>query len=131
MKPIEITQIPAIITKKGTTIEWCKGKPGMQVTVYYRAKDTFFAQHFHKGEDSSKKPELFLLLQGKIEFTYIDPSTGEKISHIIEQGTEVKVQPYVKHQAKALENCIFIEYRSQVFNTEHSDTYSVDPAEFT
>jgi len=130
MKPVEILKPPIIENEKGSTLEWCKGKPGMQVTVYRRTKNTVFAQHYHSGKDPSKNPELFLLIEGRVEFLYIDPETDKKHSYIIEPFTEVRVQPQVKHQVRALEDSLFIEYRAQAFDPENPDTFPVEPEQF-
>jgi dTDP-4-dehydrorhamnose 3,5-epimerase-like enzyme len=123
MKKVIIRTVPAIENEKGRTIEWCRGLPGQQVSVYYRKKGQQFAHHFHKGEDPAKNPERFFLIAGKVEISFFDPDTQEKEKQIIEAGEEMLIYPQVHHEAKALEDSIFIEYRETVFDPNRSDTY--------
>lgn len=131
MKGVTITKLPQINDSKGTTVEWCKGENGQQVTIYERAKGIFFAQHYHEGTDPSKKPEIFVLLKGKIEFIFIDPETNEKHKKVVEPYDEVRIEPHIKHSAHALEDSLFLEYRSTPFDKDEPDTIPVSPDLFT
>lgn len=126
MLKVRVSKIPSIDTPKGKTIEWCKKIPGLQVSAYYRKKGTRFAEHYHKGEDESKNPERFLLLSGKIEFTCSALDGSEQTTFTVNAGQEVLIYPEVVHSAVALEDSIFIEYRSTVFNPDNSDTYPIN-----
>lgn len=122
MTGITLNKVSIIKSSKGETIEWCKNIPGMQVTIYYRPKDSQFAHHFHKGEDPSKLPERFLLIQGKVKMTFWNGKEQE--TAIIEKGTEMLIQPFIYHEAVTLEDAIFAEYRATPFTEQTSDVYS-------
>jgi len=119
---ITLNKLPIITSSKGETIEWCKNVPGMQVTFYYRPEHAQFAHHFHKGEDPSKAPERFLLIQGKVKMTFWNGKDVE--TAIIYKGTELLIQPFIYHEAVTLEDAIFAEYRATPFDAKSSDVYS-------
>ncbi len=122
MTGVTLNKLSIISSPKGETIEWCKGIPGMQVTIYYRPKGSRFAEHFHKGEDASKKPERFLLLQGEVEMMFWNGKEKETI--VIEKGTEMLIEPYIYHEALTRDNAIFAEYRATTFSESTADVYS-------
>lgn len=130
MDTVTIKKIPTLKDKKGITLEWCKNEEGKQVSIYYRKRGTHFAQHYHSGSDPSKNPEKFLLLTGKIKLIYIDSKSSQKIERIISPCTEIRIPPFTKHNVIAIEDCIFIEYRSTVFDKHNPDTIHVDETEF-
>ncbi len=113
---------------RGTrTWEW-KMPEGTQVGAYKRIKDEFFANHFHKGDDPSKKPELFLLLSGilQVEFLDVEDNYSREILDAKGGPIELVIQPWILHRMKAIEECIYVEYRKTIFNPKFPDTY---PAE--
>ena len=119
-----IRSVPSIVTEKGTTIEWCEGLPGRQVSIYYRKKGSHFANHYHTGSDPSKNPERFFLIQGKVEIKYrnLKKKDERMKTAIVKAGQEMLVYPYTYHEALALEDCFFIEYRETEFDQKNPDT---------
>ncbi len=113
---------PVATSSQGSTFEWCKNIPGLQVTYYTRKKGTRFACHAHTGKDISKNPERFLLLTGKVR---IDWKTKEGEGTLeVEHVSEVLVAPDVYHEFFALEDCSFLEYRRTVFDPQVADSLS-------
>ena len=41
---------------RGQTYEWCKGIPGLQISIYIRPPNFPSGNHYHKGKDPSKNP---------------------------------------------------------------------------
>lgn len=119
-KKIVIQKVDEIISEKGSTIEWCKGILGKQLSIYYRSKGVEFAKHYHTGADPSKNPERFFLLKGKVKFII------DNDEYVIEEKHEVLIYPNVVHTAIALDDVIFVEYRATEFDPENSDTYPID-----
>lgn len=119
-----ISTVSKIVNEKGTTVEWCKGLPGKQISIYYRDKGSSFAQHYHTGKDASKNPERFFLISGKVQF-WIEVSDHCIVQETLLPGQEMLIYPFVKHQAVALEDSIFIEYRSTVFSVDMNDTIPI------
>jgi hypothetical protein len=115
-----------INTSKGQrTWEW-KFADGAQITVYKRQKGEKFAEHFHKGDDTSKNPELFLLVEGAIKFIFINKE-NLKTETILDCSDgnvhELIIYPNILHSAEALENCTYIERRLVYFDKNNPDTY--------
>jgi len=122
MNGVIIRKVTAIKNERGTTIEWCKGMSGKQVTIYTRKSGQEFADHYHTGADISKNPERFFLITGNVSFHCEDMNTKESASFILTSGMELLIDPYIYHKAKALEDSIFLEYRMTEFDSNHSDT---------
>ncbi len=120
---ITITKVSPIITEKGLVYEWSKGIPGLQVSIYKRKKGIISGNHFHKGDDPAKNPERFFLIQGKMHLKARNKQ-GQVMGEVIEEGTELIINPWVFHALEALTKVIFVEYRSTVFNRQKPDTYS-------
>ena len=111
------------------TWEW-KLPDGRQITIYRRRKGEKFAAHFHKGEDPTKNPERFVLLEGRMwmDFEDVDGNRKETVLDAKKgkKQPELTVEVGVLHTAIALTNCLYIEYRRQYFDPGNPDTY---PAE--
>jgi|APSaa5957512622_1039677.scaffolds.fasta_scaffold233397_1 hypothetical protein len=122
---LKIKKIKPILNDEGITLEWCKNITGKQVSIYMRNKGVKFAQHYHKGEDPSKNPERFFLIKGKVKFSCSNMSGSEKEEFIVSEGHEALISPNIIHSAIALEDSIFIEYRTTPFDKNKSDTYSM------
>ena len=111
------------------TWEW-KMPEGTQVSAFRRLKDEYFANHFHKGDDPSKNPERFLLLDGvlQVEILDIDGNYSKEILETNSDPVELIIQPWILHRMKALQECLYVEYRKTIFNPDSPDTYP--PEEF-
>ncbi len=107
--------------KKGPTYEWCKSIQGLQVSIYHRPKGKIFGEHYHKGIDPSKNPERFFVVAGKARLRAYNGT--QRMSRVIEEGTEVLIWPYVYHSYEALTDFYFIEYRSTIYDKENSDSF--------
>lgn len=111
------------------TWEW-RLPDGRQVTIYRRSKGEVFAAHFHKGEDPAKKPERWVLLEGRMSMVF-ENVHGHRVISILDAKdvpVEVTIEPGILHTATALSDCLYIEYRQRYFDPERPDTYSA--AEF-
>ncbi|MCD6367602.1 MAG: hypothetical protein J7L45_00790 [Candidatus Aenigmarchaeota archaeon] len=100
-----------------------KGEDAKQVTVLFRKAGTISGNHYHKGEDPSKNPEKFLIIKGKMKFR-AESLEGELLrEEIVDDLTEIRIPPFVKHTFEALEDTWFIEYRKTPFDKNNPDTY--------
>lgn len=105
---------------RGNIWEWKKN--GKQVTVLERKKGAIFGQHYHKGEDPSKDPEIFFLAHGRVRILF--ERSGEKSEeYFFDAGTIISIDPYIYHELEALEDCVFVEYRKTIFDPACPDTY--------
>lgn len=114
-------------TERGRkTFSWSFEKyPGYQVVFFYRDKGSIFGEHFHKGEDPSKNPELFLLISGKVDisFTSLDGSVAKETYDAAHTPIEIAIDPWIFHTMEALTDCVFAEYRETPFDPAYPDTY--------
>lgn len=106
--------------------------PGVvQCTTYFRLAGEDFGGHFHKGEDPSKRPEIFQLIAGVMEFRFVDKFGSERIDRLdATDGRPVllNIEPYILHYAHAVSDVIYIELRPTPFDSSRSDCYP--PEEF-
>lgn len=72
-------------------------------------KDHIAGEHYHKGEASVKNPEILILLKGKIEVYLKHIKTNESERFVVEGPKIIKIEPYVYHEVKALEDTQFLE----------------------
>lgn len=131
MNGVQINNIePSDITDhRGLTYEWCKGILGQQVTIYYRKAGIIAGDHYHKGHDPSKKPELFFLIDGEVDFTAKDGLTGDILEERITKGTEIIIQPGILHNMHTITPVIYVEYRATIFDKQKPDTYDASTYE--
>jgi dTDP-4-dehydrorhamnose 3,5-epimerase-like enzyme len=94
-----------------------------EMAVFTKKKGTIFAEHYHKGKDSSKNPEIFILLRGKLRLKARDIETGKSETHVIEAVSQFEIPPYVYHTFVALEKTIFIESRKTFYDKNKSNNY--------
>jgi len=125
-KGVQINTVkPVNKDKTKPALNWCVGLPGKQVSVFYRRRGQKFGEHFHKGEDLSRKPERLLLVKGKMRYSAINLQ-GQKMEAIVMSGQEIIVEPFVFHSVKALADVIFLEYRATIFDPKKDDIYRWD-----
>lgn len=125
MQGIQIEYIPSKVPDdpRGEVFELFKGKPGRQVTLYTRVANTAFGNHFHRGDDPSKDPELIFIISGSCELYALNGFTGEEMRETVGEHTLISIQKGIYHELVAQTDVIFMEYRSTVFDPEHPDTY--------
>jgi quercetin dioxygenase-like cupin family protein len=66
-------------------------------------------EHYHKGLLASKNPEVNIVLKGKMEYFLRDVNSGKTQRLVVEAPKIVKIEPYVYHELKALEESFFLE----------------------
>lgn len=103
--------------------------PLVQETIYQRYANEHFGGHFHKGDDPSKNPEVFVLLSGRMEFCFKDKFHNER-KELLDTSDGVPVMliitPYIFHSARAINPVIYVEYRETYFDPAHPDCYPID-----
>lgn len=96
----------------------------VQCTTYFRHAGEHFGGHFHKGEDPSKKPEIFQLIVGVMTFLFVDKFGTERLERLdATDGIPVllNIQPYILHYAHAITDVIYIELRPTPFDPLRQD----------
>lgn len=124
-KGIEIIRtLPVNLNEpKGNTYELWKNNQMKQITVYERKKGHVSGNHYHKGDDPSKNPEIFFLAHGKAVLKARNPQ-NQNLQLMISPGTELRIYPNVLHAIYPIDNVIiFLEARQTIFNAQKHDTY--------
>ncbi|WP_150467036.1 hypothetical protein [Francisella sp. SYW-9] len=67
---------------------------------------------YHKGLSDATNPKLFVLLTGKIKFSYRDINSDDIHEKIIEGQSLIEVLPNVTHQVEAITDIIILEANS-------------------
>jgi dTDP-4-dehydrorhamnose 3,5-epimerase-like enzyme len=114
---------------RGETVELFQGRLGKQVTLYRRVKGAKFGNHFHKGDDPSKNPEIFYLISGEVVLSAENGKTHQTEQFTVTAGHQILIDPGVYHEFEALCDVVFIEYRATVFDPAHPDCYTKDEYE--
>ena len=121
MKDVEIRKIESLsVDERGDITSWRVDHPE-SILVIRRKKGTVSGNHYHKGEDIAKNPEIFFVLKGKINLKLKNIKTGEEKEMIIDGLTELTIYPYIVHKLEALEDTVFIE--SQKEESSYKDVY--------
>ncbi len=111
--------------KRGPVFEWKNftGEKTVQLTGYTRKKGSIFGNHFHKGTDPSKKPELFFMVSGEAELWVWNKFTKEESKVRLKQGMLLTIWPHVLHKSTALTDIVYVEPRITLFDKKHPDTF--------
>ncbi len=113
---------PASKDERGATYEWVKGMQTRQLTICQRNKGTVSGNHYHKGEDPSKRPERVLILRGIVKVRACDGM--QTVENLIDNPfTEINISPRILHSYIAEEDTLFIEQRTSPYDQINSDTY--------
>lgn len=87
--------------------------PLKELAVFTRKKGAVSGKHYHKGIRSSKNPERFFLISGKMELYARDLNTGEELTEKIQPVTEIQISPNIYHELRALTDSIFLELKKE------------------
>ncbi len=101
-----------------------------EIVFFERLSGVVCGQHGHRGTDPSKRPEKFVLVCGKVEFTFTT-ETGEEIAVILNPWDMIIIQPMedvaVVHTVTVLKGpAVWAEARSTLFDPENPDAFSME-----
>ena len=88
--------------------------------IGYRKKGSKMGQHYHKGMEESKNPEIFILLKGKVKFLAEDMK-GNSMEKFIEAPSMIIIEPYIYHEFEAVDDVIFMEPKPK--HDEYKDVW--------
>jgi len=112
MKGIEIKDLHFVgENDRGTTHEYENPRPGVQM-LGYRKAGSINGNHYHEGKSSSKKPEVFILLNGNIELYAKNMETGEETTTTLFGPKQLEISPNVWHVITTITDIVFIELNS-------------------
>lgn len=80
--------------------------------VGYRKKGAVLGNHYHKGLEIRKNPEVFFLMQGSVEVLLKHLESGVEEKYYCEAPCKIEFQINVIHTLNALTDLVFIEFNS-------------------
>jgi hypothetical protein len=109
--------------ERGTTAEISLDRKGKALSIF-RKKDTVFGNHYHKGSQATKNPEIFWLLHGELKFEYRHIESQEWIVMDAVAPVKIDIYPNVLHRVTALTDAYMLELNSlqeHIDDTKRSD----------
>lgn len=109
MQGFEVKEIETLGTDaRGTTRKLNLTRMG-EVMQGYRAQGSLSGGHYHTGLSSTKNPEIFMLLQGKVLFRLYAVETKEYEEIEIEAPKEIHIYPKIWHEVEGISDFLFLE----------------------
>lgn len=124
MKQVEINNYSHLGTdERGTTTEIELDRNG-KVLSLFRKKDTVFGNHYHRGTQQTKNPEIFWVLHGELKFEYkhINESTWKET--FVKSPSKIEIYPNVIHRLTALTDAYMLELNSLQEHIDDTERYS-------
>jgi hypothetical protein len=78
------------------------------VLIHYK-KGHIGGHHYNKGISPMKKPEVLILISGKLELFLKNVKTGKEEKAVVKAPKIIKIEPNVYHEALVLEESYFLE----------------------
>jgi hypothetical protein len=99
---------------------------GSQISFYSRLKGEKLGNHFHKGKNPSKNPEIIIFTSGIVQLKLIYLSGKQKtiIINATKSPQKLLLSPYILHLFEVKTNCTYVEYKPTWFNKKSLDTFS-------
>ena len=97
--------------ERGATYDFSLS-PRPDFILIERKKGTMSGGFYHKGVSDTVNPKVFVLLKGKIRFSYREISQDQHTDLITDQPSLIKVVPNVTHCIECLEDSMFLECNS-------------------
>lgn len=113
ISPVTISAFSEIsLDERGLTAEFLLPRKQDAFLYLTRKAGTLSGNAFHEGTSSATNPKVFLLLTGKIIFSYREINTSESVSIEVFAPAKIEVSPYVTHKVVVLEDCVMLEGNS-------------------
>ena len=98
--------------ERGLTSEFSLMRKQADFVYITRKKGSISGNTYHKGIVITTNPKIFILLSGKILFSYRNIDQSEKISRFISAPALIEVLPNVTHKIEAIEDIMILECNS-------------------
>lgn len=92
--------------------------------IGYRNKGSVLGNHYHKGIEKRKNPEVFFLMSGNVELSVKHIETGETEKHECQAPCKIEFLINVIHTLYALTDLVFIEFNS--LEEHKNDTFYLE-----
>ena len=98
--------------ERGTTAEFSLPRKQDQFIFITRKKGTVSGNTYHEGKNKATNPKIFLLLSGKIIFSYRKIGEEQAITETVQSPAMIEIAPYVTHQVEVVEDIVMLECNS-------------------
>jgi len=95
--------------ERGTTADFSLPRKQDQFIFIIRKKGTVSGNTYHEGKSEATNPKIFLLLSGKIIFSYRKVSEKQVTTETIQAPAMIEIAPYVTHQVEVIEEALLLE----------------------
>ncbi len=95
--------------ERGITAEFFLPRKQAEFVMITRKAGSISGNTYHEGKSPATNPKTFVLLQGKIIFSYRKIGTEEKFSDEIEAPAIIEALPRVTHSVEALSDILILE----------------------
>lgn len=110
---VQITKFTMIgADERGFTAEFSLPRKQADFVFISRKAGSTSGNTYHLGKTPVTEPKIFILLSGKILFSYRKIGTSEKFTKEISALSIVEVSPHVTHKVDALEDAVLLECNS-------------------
>lgn len=97
---------------RGLTAEFSLPRKQDHFVMITRKASSVSGNTYHEGKQPATNPKLFILLMGKIRFSYRKVGNTTQYCEIIEAPATIEVSPYVTHKVEAISDLIILEGNS-------------------
>ncbi|KTD17619.1 polysaccharide biosynthesis C-terminal domain-containing protein [Legionella jordanis] len=98
--------------ERGLTAECFLSRKQDKFVYISRKAGTVSGNTYHQGKSEGTHPKIFVVLSGRIKFSYRKIGTAHVSSIEIAAPAQIEVLPYVTHKVEALEHCVILECNS-------------------
>lgn len=103
---------------RGFTAEFSLSRKQDNFVFISRKAGTLSGNFYHEGKSPATNPKMFVLLTGKIIFSYRKIGTDKKYSQEIEAPAVIEIASHVTHKAEAVTDFVLLECNS-IKDVEH------------
>ena len=98
--------------ERGDTAVFSLSRSQQSFVFLTRKSGSLSGNTYHEGKNQGTSPKIFVLLNGKIKFSYRHVDDDRVFDRIIDEPSLIQVQPLVTHKVEVLEDAIFLECNS-------------------
>ena len=119
-----IRHSPRQSDERGSVFAYIPQKRLAELLLLHRKKGSVSGNHYHKGSDPTRNPEIQYLISGKFTLSVKDMRTNETGSFTIEPNTELRIAPMIAHKLVAEEDSTILEFHCEI--SDYRDMIRVD-----
>ena len=94
---------------RGSTADFSLPRKQDQFIYIFRKKGTVSGNTYHEGKSEATSPKIFLLLSGKIIFSYRRIGEKSAMTETIQAPAMIEITPHVTHQVEVIEDALLLE----------------------